>query len=176
MNILDVSSTQWQSFVWIFVGIAASFALLAILSPRLFAKLNAWSSLWIDTDRVAKKTDKRIDIDHRIIPYSRLLGAMTIAAAAVLASFSGGLPHAQQLVVLASLGLVGVAGLLALLSPRFFSRLAQWGGLWIETDKYTDLLSRRIEIDHHVLRHGRLFGAVVMAVVIVLAILLLFSA
>ena len=74
MNILNFSSTPWQSLVWTLVGIAATFAMVAILSPRLFAKLNEWASLWIDIDRLAKKADKRVDIDHRIIPHSRLLG------------------------------------------------------------------------------------------------------
>ncbi len=175
MNIADVSSTQWQPFVWTLVGIAGSFALVAILSPRLFAKLNAWTSLWIDFDGLAKKVDKRVDIDHRVVPHSRLLGAMTIVATGVLASLSGGFPYVQQLVVLASLGLVGVAGLLALLSPRFFSRLAYWGGLWVDTDKYADMLNNRVQIDHHVLRHCRLFGGVVMTVVFVIATLLVVS-
>ncbi len=175
MNILEVSFTHWQSFVWTLVGIAASFALVAILSPRLFAKLSEWASVWIDIDRLAKKADTRVDIDHRVIPHCRLLGAMTIVATGSLASFSSGFPYVQQFVVLAALGLVGVAGLLALASPRFFSRLAYWGDLWVDTDKYADVLNYQVQIDHHVVRHSRLFGVVVMTVVFVVAILLVVS-
>jgi hypothetical protein len=175
MSTLAVSSIEYESLVWALLAVAAGIALVAILSPRFFSKLNAWSSVWIDVDRFAGRTNKRIDIDHRVLLHSRLFGAMTIVAAGVLAGFSMKLQDAHQWIVLPSLGLVVVSGLVALFSPRLFSRLARWGSLWVDVDKSVDKMNYRIEIDRHVLRHCRLFGAVVLGAVVVLATALIWS-
>jgi len=167
---------QWESFVWTLLAVAASIALVAILSPRVFARLNAWSSVWIDIDRLARKSNTRIDIDDRIIPHCRLLGAIVIVAAGILASFYIRFQYVAEWIALPSLGLVGAIGLLALFSPLLFSRLARLGAFWVDIDKYADKMNCQIEIDLHILRHCRLFGAVVMGVVVILTALLVFSA
>jgi hypothetical protein len=65
--------------------------------------------------------------------------------------------------VLSFLGITGLLGLLAVVSPPRFARIAQSGGQWIDTSKLQQLLDRPIGIDHHVLRYSRLFGAAVIA-------------
>jgi len=63
--------------------------------------------------------------------------------------------------VFALLGIAGLLGVLAVLSPSRFALIAHSGGQWIDTSKLTELLDRRIPVDHMVLRHSRLFGVLV---------------
>jgi hypothetical protein len=169
-------SAVWDSAVWTLLGLAGGLALLAILSPRLFSSLSSQSSVWIDTYRVTKAFDKRFDISRYVLPYSRLLGAMTLVATGVLAVVASRLGHAGQQIAWPLLGLVGAAGAVAVFSPRLFSRLASWGNRWIDADRVLTKLDRRIDIDRHVLAHCRLFGVAVLGTVVVLACLLMWRA
>jgi len=175
MNTPSVYPMQCESFVWTLLAIAGIFALTAILSPRLFSTLNAWSSTWIDIDRFANKLDKRIDIDPRFAVHSRPLGALTVVAAVVLAGFFIGIEHPVRWIALPTLGLVAATGLIAIASPRLFSRLAKWGSFWVDIDTPVNRMNHRVQIDHHVLRHCRLFGGALLAVVVVLAAVLFWS-
>ena len=168
-----LSSVQWESVIWILLGLAAGVALTAVLNPRLFSVLSTRSGVWIDIDVVTRKLDKRINIDRRVLPHSRLLGAMSIAAASVLAAFSIRYQYAGWWIVLTSLGVIAAIGLVALVSPRLFSRLATWGSVWVDTDRVLKKADHRIDIDAYVLRYCRLFGAGVLGVVVVLAALLI---
>lgn len=71
-------------FTGLFVMLAGV-GLLALISPRQFADLATFSSRWIDTDRFFAIFDKRIDIDSRILPHSRLLGVLVLFSVGVLA-------------------------------------------------------------------------------------------
>jgi hypothetical protein len=66
-------------------------------------------------------------------------------------------------VVFALLSLAGALGLLAIVSPTRFARVAQSGGYWVDTRWITDFLDRPISVDHHVLRYSRSFGVLVVA-------------
>lgn len=60
-------------------------------------------------------------------------------------------------------GLSAVAGLVAVVCPTCFQRLAGLGGSWIDTDRWWAVLDQRVDIDQFVLRRPRLFGAIVVA-------------
>ena len=175
MNTPSIYPIQWQPFTWTLLAVAGIFGLMAILSPRLFSTVSAWSSTWIDIDRFAKKLDKRIDIDPGFTLHSRPLGALTVVAAVVLAGFFVGLEHPAQWIALPSLGLVAATGLVALVSPRLFSRLARWGSFWVDIDKPVNRMNHRVEIDRYVLGHCRLFGGAVLGLAVILATVLIWS-
>ena len=170
---VDLSSCPWEWLVWTLLALAGGAALLAVCRPSVFQTISVRSSRWIDIDRFARKLDVRIEVDQRILPHSRFLGALSVVASGVLAVFSLKLPHAGQWVVLPSLALVGATGALAMISPRLFSRLAHASSLWVDFDGMVDKMQRRIDIDHYVLRHCRLFGVVVLAAVAILATVLI---
>lgn len=58
----------------------ASIGLLALASPRHFAALSRFGSRWVDTSAVLSKLDRRVDVDDKLLPHSRLLGASVLAA------------------------------------------------------------------------------------------------
>ena len=87
-------------------------------------------------------------------------------AAAVVAT-SG--VHATTWVLL---GLSGVLGLLAMISPNHFQRIATNASHWFDTQKWIERLDRRYDIDRYVLPHSRVLGALVVASAVFLAGLL----
>jgi len=88
MNLPHIlSSIEWEFAIWALLVIAAGTALLAILSPRRFSALNAWSSAWIDVDKLTRRLDKRVDIDHHFLRHCRLFGIAVLGAAGLLAGF-----------------------------------------------------------------------------------------
>ena len=62
----------------------------------------------------------------------------------------------------------GVIGLVALVSPKTFQRVAQIGGTWFDSGKMLAQLDKPIDLDRLVLPHSRLLGAVVLASVAIL--------
>lgn len=73
-----------------------------------------------------------------------------------------------------ALVVVGMLGLLALASPRAFAYVAASGKTWIDVDRFLRKLDHRVDIDSHVLRHSRAFGAiVVLAVLLVVQVFVL---
>ena len=66
-------------------------------------------------------------------------------------------------VLLTLLVFTAICGLIAVLSPRWFSRLASLGSQWVDSQRYVRWLDARIDIDHVVLRHARAFGICVLA-------------
>ncbi len=170
MNVAEsLCSVRGQAVIWTLLAGAAGFGAVAIFSPRIFSTLSAWASVWIDVDRFTRKLDKRVDVDDCVARHPRLLGALSILAAAALAGLSIRYPYSARWVVLGFLGFVAVAGLLALCSPPRFSRLARWASVWVDTNKLVDKMQRRIDIDGYVLRYCRLFGFAVLGAVAVLA-------
>lgn len=72
-----------------------------------------------------------------------------------------------------ALAAAGCLGLLAMVSPPAFARVAVYGKTWIDVDQTLRKLDRTIDIDGHVLRHTRLFGAIVLGAVLAAACVLL---
>jgi hypothetical protein len=68
----------------VFLGFAGISGLIALVSPRVFHKLAAGGSRWIDTSRFVAKLDRPIDLDRLVLPYSRVLGAAVLVAVVVL--------------------------------------------------------------------------------------------
>ena len=71
----------------------------------------------------------------------------------------------QQL-LLTLLTLTAACGLLAVVSPHYFAKLASLGGRWVDSQRFVQWLDARIEIDAIVLRHARAFGACVLSAVL----------
>ncbi len=71
--------------------------------------------------------------------------------------------NAVDCFVFVTLGLIALLGSLALVMPNAFSRLAQTGARWVDTEKLIEKLDQRVDVDQHVLRHSRLLGAAVIA-------------
>ena len=79
---------------------------------------------------------------------------------------------ASQAVACTLLVLTGGLGLLALLCPRLFERVATKGSQWIDTQKLIERLDRQYDVDRYILPYSRLFGLLVVASVLFLAGLL----
>jgi hypothetical protein len=69
------------------------------------------------------------------------------------------------------LGLAGLAGLLAVVSPRTFQKLAGQSGRWVDSSRALECLDRKVDIDAYVLPRSRLLGVAVLVSVAVLAYL-----
>ena len=87
----------------------------------------------------------------------------------VLAMAAAELAH---LLLWGMLAFIALLGVLALLSPRLFSRISTAGSRWVDTSKLVEQLDRRYDVDQYVLPHSRVLGALVVASVAVLALLL----
>ena len=70
------------------------------------------------------------------------------------------------------LGVTGAAGLLAVISPRWFQRVACRSSCWIDTNKALAVFDKRVDIDSYVVPYSRLLGLAVLLAVITLAVLL----
>lgn len=70
------------------------------------------------------------------------------------------LHEAWPTILLSFLGLAGVVGLLALVSPKMFAIATEAGGTWVTAPKFESVIS----IDQFVIRHSRRFGALVLMV------------
>ena len=62
----------------------------------------------------------------------------------------------------------GVIGLVALVSPKTFQRVAEFGGAWFDSGKMLAKLDKPIDLDRLVVPHSRLLGAAVLASVAIL--------
>lgn len=67
---------------------------------------------------------------------------------------------------------LGSLGLLALVSPQTFSKVAMRGGNWVDSNKYLAVLDKRIDIDQHVLPFSRVLGFSVLASAVIIGVLL----
>ncbi|MDP6444348.1 MAG: hypothetical protein QGG36_28575 [Pirellulaceae bacterium] len=70
--------------VWFVVGVISLFGLTGILAPRVFARIAAAGSIWIDTDRLWRKMEEPVDIDRFAIKHSRLFGLFVLLGASLL--------------------------------------------------------------------------------------------
>lgn len=75
--------------IWPSLAIVAILGLCAVLSPKVFARISASSSTWIDSSRlwrtIAGLFDRRCDVDQHVLRYSRVFGALVLAATAFIA-------------------------------------------------------------------------------------------
>ena len=85
MRLLASLSTTYDPIIWTLLAISGAVGLLALLSPRLFSKLAAVGNYWVDTSNVLAKLDRRIEVDSRVLPYSRWLGVAVVLSVALLA-------------------------------------------------------------------------------------------
>ena len=74
----------------------------------------------------------------------------------------------KQAILLGSLALVGIVGMIAILSPQRFAKLATRSGRWVDTKKALEVFDTRVDIDHYVLPFSRLLGVAVVASVAIL--------
>lgn len=70
------------------------------------------------------------------------------------------------------LGLAGLLGLLAVVSPRLFQKVAGQSGRWIDSSRALEYLDRKVDIDAYILPRSRLLGVAVLVSVAVLAYLI----
>ncbi len=66
------------------------------------------------------------------------------------------------------LAFAGVIGLVAVVSPKTFQCVAEFGGAWFDSSKMLERLDKPIDVDRIVLPHSRLLGAAVLAAVAML--------
>jgi hypothetical protein len=69
-----------------FLGFVAVAGLLALCSPPRFSRVARWGSIWVDTNKLVDKLQRRIDIDRYVLKYCRLFGFTVLGAVAVLGS------------------------------------------------------------------------------------------
>jgi len=74
-------------------------------------------------------------------------------------------------IALGLLGFAGLLGLLAVVSPRLFQKLAGQTDRWVDSTRALECLDRRVDIDTYVLPRSRLLGVAVIASVAVLSYL-----
>lgn len=86
-QLLSVGERVWEPVFLTVLVISGLLGLLALVSPRIFARLSTSASQWVDAGRALAFLDRRIDIDEYILPRSRLLGAAVVASVIVLAFF-----------------------------------------------------------------------------------------
>ena len=122
-QLLVVPVATWQWVAWIGLSIAGCIGSVALLNPRRFAVLAPLGGTWIDTSPFFKKLDKPINIDDRVLHCCRPFGILLLVGAAITFAFVPSEPIWQSTVWIAG-GIVVVVGLLALASPRQFTRLA----------------------------------------------------
>lgn len=81
-----LATTQFSAGVWCLLAVLASIGILAMISPGHFSRLAARGNSWVDTNKVLKVLDKRIDIDEAVKPFSRVLGFAVLASAILIAA------------------------------------------------------------------------------------------
>jgi hypothetical protein len=79
----------------------------------------------------------------------------------------------KQAVLWTTLALLGLVGLIAVISPNRFQKLAKRGGQWVDTNKLAEVLDKRVDIDRYVLPFSRLLGVAVILSVAVLSYVVL---
>jgi hypothetical protein len=90
-----------------------------------------------------------------------------IMTAALLAFIS------KQAVLWTTLGILGLIGLIAIVSPSRFQKIATRSGHWVDTNKLAEVLDKRVDIDRYVLPFSRLLGVAVILSVAVLSYVVL---
>lgn len=88
----------------------------------------------------------------------------------MLVSLLANLAHQPWIVIAGecAIAVAGAVGVVALVSPTLFARLAQAGATWFDTRPFFQRIDRPFYIDPPLMLHSRVFGLVVLAATIVL--------
>ena len=70
----------WRPIWLTMLVFAAACGLLAVCSPRWFAKLAGIGSQWVDSQRYVKWLDARFDIDGFVLRHARAFGICVLSA------------------------------------------------------------------------------------------------
>jgi len=79
-HLLLMSRINTAPAVWTALGMLAAIGAVALFCPDLFRKIAVRSNHWIDTNKILSYLDRRIDIDHHVLPFTRHLGIAVLAA------------------------------------------------------------------------------------------------
>lgn len=79
---LGITPLQWT--IGISLAAITFPASLALVSPAMFRRLAGRANRWVDTSAIVNRLDRSIDIDARVLPYSRLLGAAVLVSVGAL--------------------------------------------------------------------------------------------
>jgi hypothetical protein len=189
-------STLWTIFeyAWL-IGLAASFAagLLAVVSPRLFVKLNRVANTWVNIPYFNSGLSGQVSIDRAMYRFHVVVGMLLVLGALLMFHhlffrIHGGpglsLPrsHADETfwfnltqdVVVTGVCLAAVTGLLAgvmmLTAPAFLKSLDSWSNRWVSTQGVIDYIERSVfNLDQWGEKHTRAYGALVLSLATLIA-------
>jgi len=68
-----------------------------------------------------------------------------------------------RFIIVPALAIMGLVGLLAILSPRHFAAVSQASSRWVDTRPFWEMLDKRVNVDQVALRYCRFFGLLVVA-------------
>jgi hypothetical protein len=78
--LLAAAEVRWLPIAWTVLAMLAALGALALVSPRWFTTLALRGGRWVETEPYLNKLNTRVEIDQLVLPYSRWLGAATLAA------------------------------------------------------------------------------------------------
>lgn len=188
----------WTIFEYLWsAGLSVLFAagLLAVLSPRLFVKLNRVTGAWVNIPYFNSNLSGRSHfIDHILYRFHVVVGALLVLGSLVIFHhlffrIDAGAPALHRPVgsldmfwfglsadiVITGLCLTAVAGLLAglmmLTAPVFLKSLDSWGSRWVSTQGVIDYIERSVfNLDHWGEKHTRAYGALVLSLATLIAL------
>lgn len=191
-------NTLWTIFEYLWaIGLLAAFAagLLAVLSPRLFVRLNHVANTWISIPYFnSRLADKAHDIDRVMYRFHVVVGALLVLGALVMfyhlffrIEAGTGSPMRNPLasaevfwfglstdIVVTGVCLAAVVGLLAglmmLTVPIFLKSLDSRSNRWISTQGVIDHIERSVfNLDQWGEKHTRTYGALVLSLAALIA-------
>lgn len=190
----------WTIFEYLWaIGLLAAFAagLLAVMSPRLFVKLNRAASAWMNIPWFDSKVyDHARDIDHVLYRFHVVVGALLVLGSLVMfyhlffrieAGSGLSLRHPFESIeafwfglsadiVITGVCLAAVVGLLAgmmmLTVPVFLKSLGSHSNRWISTQGVIDYIERSVfNLDQWGEKHTRIYGVLVLSLAALIAVI-----
>lgn len=188
--------TLWTIFEYIWlIGLAASFAagLLAVLSPRLFVKLNRVANTWVNIPYFNSRLSGQVNIDRALYRFHVVVGVLLVLGALLMfyhlffrihagSGWSMSQPHAletfwfnlSQDIVVTGICLAAVTGLLAgmmmLTAPVFLKSLDSMSNRRVSTQGVIDYIERSVfNLDQWGEKHTRVYGALVLSLATLIA-------
>ena len=83
--VLSFAQVNLAPVFWLSLGALGLTGTVAVLSPKRFAALATRSNTWVDTNKLLEVFDRRVDVDHLVLPFSRVLGVAVLCAVGLLA-------------------------------------------------------------------------------------------
>ena len=90
-SLFALSATE--TILWLTLAMISFAGLLALLSPARFRSLSTKSNTWVDSNKALAGLDKKVDLDELIMPHTRWLGAVVLAAVGVIGYFLSAYQH-----------------------------------------------------------------------------------